>query len=76
MLALFAEWSVSAVLYGTHLTDQVWVREGNAWVMPNFSGGHFGMPGQIRELSVGAGFFEDEDYRPSFSILLGREELA
>ena len=41
-----------------------------------FSEGHFGMPGQIRGLSVGAVFFEDEDYCPSFIILLGREELA
>ena len=38
--------------------------------------GHFCMPGYYGGLSVGAGFFEDEDYCPSFSILLGREELA
>ena len=44
--------------------------------MPIFSEGHFGMPGQIRGLSVGAGSFEDENYCPSFSILLGREKLA
>ena len=44
--------------------------------MPIFSEGHFDMPGQIRGLSVGAGFFEDKYYCPSFSILLGREELA
>ena len=30
-------------------------------VMLIFSESHFGMPGQIRGLSVGAGFFEDED---------------
>ena len=45
-------------------------------MMPNFSEGHFGVPGQIRGLSIGAHFFEDEDYCSSFSILLGREELA
>ena len=44
--------------------------------MPNVSEGYFGMLGQTRGLSVGAGFFEDEDYCSSFSILVGREELA
>ena len=44
--------------------------------MPNFSEDYFGVPGQICGLSVGPGFFEDEDYCSSFSILLGREELA
>ena len=44
--------------------------------MPIFSEGHFGIPGQILGLSVGACFLEDEDYCSSFSILLGREELA
>ena len=44
--------------------------------MPNFSEGNFGVPGQIRGLSVGARFFEVEDYCSSFSILLGREKLA
>jgi len=45
-------------------------------MMPNFSEGHFNTPGQIRGRSVGNGFLEDEDYCSSFSILLGRKELA
>ena len=44
--------------------------------MPNVSERHFGMPGQIRGLSVRRTLFKDEVYCPSFSILLGREELA
>ena len=42
---------------------------------PNFPVGHCRTPWYFGGLSISAGLFEDEDYCPSFSILLKREEL-
>ena len=38
--------------------------------MPNLSEGHFGMPGQIRGLSVGAGFLKMKIIAPPSASLL------
>ena len=68
---------------GVHLFDlrinPISLRTGWAKIdqlMPNFSEGHFGMPGADSRTLCRRTLLKNEVYCPSFSILLGREELA
>ena len=64
----------SVSMIGGRLAANFWQIVGRI-VDVGFLVGDFGRTGYFVGLSVGGGFFEVEDYFPSFNILVGHEEL-